>query len=794
MKKKDRKLNNCLSKIVILVAMFVMTISINSVKATNEVTTDTTVIYQKWEKLSDEEKSKVIEPLPFSTTYDNRSNLYQKSRLRMFGNLKASYQSKYSLSNLEVKDQKTTNSCWAMSLISAMESNISKSTNTKAPSLSTRHMEYSTSKTFLNGTINPYGYNREVGTGGNSYIGLGYCTSGQGPILESEMPFEDNENKISLSEIQGKSIVNRVKGYTSFPNIYKEYTTDGITYNNGYDEGSSYRVDYSQTDIQNMRNAIKEHIVQYGAITSLTYLGGEQDIQKYFNLNKIQSGTTTYYAYNCADSSVISDHAITIVGWDDNFSADNFNDANKPKSNGAYIVLNSHGDSMYNQGYMYISYEDAMIEQSLFGIKDISNIDYDNIYQHDPLGFSLGYTPKSTSDTTFTSVYGGNIFTRDTTNNKDEKLTSISFYIPETTNIQVYVNANSGDLTGVTLAKNMGTLEPGYYTCELDTPIKLTGDKFAIALKYSADVAKISLEANYLSNGLSSNQWDTATSSAGESFISTDATNWTDLTAIGIKDSNICLKAFTNYEEKQTEINVLDVQLNMNSNTMKVGDEFTLIATVTPDNATNKNVKWESSDTSIATVDSNGKVTAKAEGTATITVSTEDGNKQANCVITVEAKEVYVKVLKITLDSSAKTIYTGENFKLIATITPDNATNKNVKWESSDTSIATVDSNGNVKGVAKGITTITAKSENDGISESCVVTVLNKEEDKNTTDKTDTEIKEPDKNNSGETDDTVAGGIIPQAGASYFIIAAVALIATIAIICFIQLRKNKDIM
>jgi uncharacterized protein YjdB len=166
-------------------------------------------------------------------------------------------------------------------------------------------------------------------------------------------------------------------------------------------------------------------------------------------------------------------------------------------------------------------------------------------------------------------------------------------------------------------------------------------------------------------------------------------------------------------------IPVTGVTLDKTSYEMTVGDEFTLSATVTPDNATNKNVSWSSSNSSVATVD-NGKVTAVKVGTATITVKTEDGGKTATCEIIVKS----IPVEGVTLDKTSIEITEGEEIRLTATVTPDNATNKNVSWSSSNSSVATVD-NGKVTAVKAGTATITVRTEDGGKTASCEVTVKN---------------------------------------------------------------------
>ena len=117
------------------------------------------------------------------------------------------------------------------------------------------------------------------------------------------------------------------------------------------------------------------------------------------------------------------------------------------------------------------------------------------------------------------------------------------------------------------------------------------------------------------------------------------------------------------------------------------GDELTLTATVNPDNASNKNVTWSSTDSSVASVE-NGKVKALKVGTTTITVKTEDGEKTATCDITVKA-EVY-HVTSVVLDQTTAELTEGEELILTATVQPENATNKNVIWSSSSPSVAYV--------------------------------------------------------------------------------------------------------
>ena len=150
----------------------------------------------------------------------------------------------------------------------------------------------------------------------------------------------------------------------------------------------------------------------------------------------------------------------------------------------------------------------------------------------------------------------------------------------------------------------------------------------------------------------------------------------------------------------------------------------TLTATIAPANATNKKVTWTSSNPAVATVDANGKVTAKSIGLADITVTTEDGGYTATCRVGVVRRPAGdVSVTGVTLNKTTLKLSKGTSETLTATIAPTNATNKKVTWTSSDPAVATVDASGKVTGVAKGTATITVTTENGGYTATCAVEV-----------------------------------------------------------------------
>ena len=160
---------------------------------------------------------------------------------------------------------------------------------------------------------------------------------------------------------------------------------------------------------------------------------------------------------------------------------------------------------------------------------------------------------------------------------------------------------------------------------------------------------------------------------------------------------------------------VTGVSLSKTALTLKAGNSETITATIEPANATTQDVTWSSDKTAVAKV-SNGKITAVAEGEATITVTTKDGNFSATCKVTVEA----IHATDLTLSKTALELTAGKTETITATLEPTDATDS-VTWSSGDKAIATVDKNGKITAVAEGTVTITAKAGT--IEKTCTVTV-----------------------------------------------------------------------
>lgn len=523
--------------------------------------------FKNWNKLSEEEKDNVIMPMATSTNINEEDKNNANSFLFGVQNLfaKASIPTKYSLTediNVPVKHQGTTGECWAFSMTSVLESYLALSEQKAViPRYSARHMDYATSETFLDGK-NPIGYSREVGTGGNSTMALGYLTNGTGAVLEEDMPFEDNEDKINLSEIQDKEAVLRVTDAKVFPNINKYIDDEGnVTYRD-----DSYK-EYTDEEVTLIRNDIKQYIMKYGALAATT-VGNNKN---YYSNPEDPMHSAAYF---CDNNFYNIDHAITIVGWDDNYSVDNFNPENKPKNPGAYICLNSYGTESFADGYTYVSYDDVNIEKNLTGVMGTEDISDDqNIYQNDFYGAIIYLTVNPQG-----AIGMANVFTKE--GNEDEYIDQVQVATSGNVTAEVYVNPADSSLDSAKLQKvevDSSTLDATYNTLKLKNPVKITGEKFAVVVKLTAtEQFNIGIECNYADSKLTTapTMFDNVSANPGESYISLDSLqSWDDFTTLQLDDttfkqSNLCVKAITTKEasSKPEQPNTNNNNDNTNTN------------------------------------------------------------------------------------------------------------------------------------------------------------------------------------------------------------------------------------
>lgn len=512
-----------IKKILISVFLIVimLTCSVNANTSDSLKKIENTKEYNEWLKLSEDEQRNTYRPR--NIKIKNTSHIVQNPINTMI-RVGASFTPKYSLKdviaeNVKIKNQGENNSCWTFSMLGALESNLAladyyNGQEVKVYDFSERHMEYATARLFKDGKINEDGFNRTVNIGGSYFVSIPYLTNGMGAIDEKDMPYEDNHDLIDISEIQNKKVVTQVFDTKEFPT----YTTEA--------------------ELTELKNSMKEFIKEYGGIDAP--ISGANVINDYFN---IETG-----ALFCDDEIKCPvDHDVEIIGWDDNYSVDNFVDAHKPQNNGAWIIRNSWGenltykyqeykeaifntyknenlfvqngidsidkfsDELFNNlldsigyghddnyvyiplgdnGYMYISYEDVNVYKYLSGIEKAANsVNYDNIYQYNNYGYSTAIQALKND------VYLANIFEKKS--NKKEYLTQVSLNVIETVTCNVYVNVNGkstnkNDLTKVKLkAGDSETFDAGYHTLEFAEPIEIKSNEFAVVVEMKGTLSDL---------------------------------------------------------------------------------------------------------------------------------------------------------------------------------------------------------------------------------------------------------------------------------------------------------------
>ncbi|WP_186320418.1 Ig-like domain-containing protein [Fictibacillus phosphorivorans] len=184
-----------------------------------------------------------------------------------------------------------------------------------------------------------------------------------------------------------------------------------------------------------------------------------------------------------------------------------------------------------------------------------------------------------------------------------------------------------------------------------------------------------------------------------------------NIKGVGYGSATVVAKAKANqniHSKVTVTVSAKTVKLNKTALTLTAGTSAAIAATVSPTDSPDKTVTWKSSNTKIATVNSKGSVTGKAKGTATIT-ATVKGAKSVTAKVTVKPP-VLAKSIKV--NKSSVTLASGKSVTLSATVSPSNTTNKNIKWKTSNTKVAKVDSKGKVTAVGAGTAKITATTSN----------------------------------------------------------------------------------
>ena len=688
-------------KIVLMIALLSITSNVQAlsyIKAENNLCTETEN-YKKWKLLSPTERQNTIMPVKceefyttnkdLSTSVGNTFNVDYKT-LRKFSLLDYGKVSK-------AHDQEKTNMCWTFATTSTIESSLLIEQN-KEVDLSEKHIDYSTIYTLDDGTKNPFGYySKTKDVGGNYYLSGAYLSAGRGPILETKLPW-------STSSSSKSNTLNQKSDY----------------YVNEIDYISSKSCD------ANTILAIKKNLTEYGAMGAQIYA----ETPTYVSNDKLS------YYYN--GNNTIN-HALTIVGWDDDYSASNFKTT--PKGNGAWLTKDTYptiftGNSTIPAGYHYVSYYDTNICTNLMSAYKVETTSFDNKYTNNIHGFSGNIATTDAS-----SIIFKNIYTKQ--NNASEKLSKVNIFTGYPGDkYEIYYSDVDDYSKAVKIGEGTATKE-GYTSINISKNISITSEKFYIYLKYTTAYTEVDNGKTYYvfpvesfaSSSTAEDKWYyVANKPSGVSYYSIDSTSWIDTTTNNSLQFYPVMSAFTkneteNIEIKNTTKNPIDlniqnggyVYITLNLTNVNIND---LSLKITKNNTDVTNKFTITKDTNGFKITLTDKVTA---GTYEVTISSANASTKTTFTIE-DKKDVLVTNINIV---GKDEISVAGTLNLSVEITPTNATNKNIYWSVNNVRVATINQSGILTGLKEGEVIVTASAKDgSGIKATKTIKIIdiNKEE------------------------------------------------------------------
>lgn len=385
----------------------------------------------------------------------------------------------------DVKNQRNTSLCWAFSLASNLETSL-LTRGQKYYDLSEEQLAYF----WANRVNDPLGNtpNDKITRTQSNYHGTGngrvasfFLSTWSGMTTEEKVPFQSSA--------------------VTWP--------DSLAY-----DTSAYMEDaiFSQYTVERT----KQLLMEYNSVSAMIYM-----LDNYYYPDTA--------SYSCPQSGLVN-HAVTIVGWDDTYSKENFPSASGVNNDGAWIVKNSYGKNWGKNGYFYLSYEDKSIT-NLVSNTAATTPAYPNNYFYD--GAAAG-TVTFPSKTINNGYYVSNIFKVTAGNGKDEELGEIVTAVPQDNTdfqIQVYTDLkNTSDPTSGTpaYAEPVDYTQPlaGIHTIHLNTPVKIPqGTFYSVVIRIPDGSNKF-----YVEKTTTSTSWFTATAGIDpdQSFFSTSGKKWYD--------------------------------------------------------------------------------------------------------------------------------------------------------------------------------------------------------------------------------------------------------------------------
>ena len=666
------------------VAPMADTVSGNMISA-NEIPAEEKVIYKNKymdiadEMLNEDKKPRVLKraggadrvvPLPASYRSDQVSE----------NGVRVSYLPK------GFRDQNPYGTCWAFAALGACEASmIRKGLATEEIDLSERHLAYyfynkGVTADQKGGTYGDYNVvNRALAElepeenyldlGGNSTYTMWHLASWCGPVAESEAPYDGLFEKPDADEAGLMGAANSTEA---------AYGNDALHVQNVYK--------IALGDMKSMRSykdTVKEMIMKYGALAFSYYSDGyfdEPEFDSYYNFTETETN-----------------HAVQLVGWDDNFPKENF--VTTAPGDGAWLVKNSWGEEdpwCAQGGYFWMSYYDLSINPYIdkrgdtvmryayvFDAEPADN--YDNIYQYD--GDSAGGWLILPAD-----MHIANRFTVQNKKGLWEAVRSVGIGVAESNvsgTVEIYseMNAASGNPTAGTLMHSQRIyLEyPGYHTIKLNKPVYVgDGQQFSVVFKFNQETdVNISYDDESWVNFITYDN-------PYVSYWRDEYGYWYDLA----DDTYIFrIKAYTDETDYRPPV-LSGITLNTKKQKVVTGKKVQLVSSqqVTPgSDPTEKRVwkeNWITSDPSVATVSDTGVVTAHKPGKATVMVSS--GKWYDSCTITVTPKKTTLSSISLTSKGKAKLKWKKQNGVSgyqIYRATSENGTYKKVKTISSASTV-----------------------------------------------------------------------------------------------------------
>ena len=436
----------------------------------------------------------------------------QKSRRRISEELPKTYDMRDEGKALQIVDQSPYGICWAVSAVQSAAESISD--QEPGLSLSPMHLAWFT-RTGIEEEAsvqspNPYD------AGGLQVEAAASMAAWKGPVLDEKFPIIEGNPEPDESM--------RFEADYHLQDAF--YLPGGI---------------YLDTDVsrQVSQEAMKRIVMEYGPAVISCHASSQAE---YFN-----EETSAWYN---ANPELQLDHGVQVIGWDDNYSKENFNEGAQPENDGAWLIRNSWGMDWGDGGYFWLSYEDpTMSEGCVYILEEKDN--YTNNYQYDTLGWSF-VTATGQGESALTGS-AANIFTVQ----DNEQLEAVSFYTTEagaSYTISIYTDVTEGEPTGGTLAGTQSGTElyPGYHTIELNKPVALKkGSRFSIVVEtrnpqYPGPIA---IELYPCFNPETDLVEELGT--GGESYVCMqDEGTWQDIAGFMEGEpfyvTNVCIKGFTN--------------------------------------------------------------------------------------------------------------------------------------------------------------------------------------------------------------------------------------------------------